>query len=145
MAKKSQEGPEPEGKVVAQSTNARQASTGRTVLLHLICSAVLFLAINYLAANHRKTWDLSENDDFTLSAQTRNLLLSKMLASRDQPVRVIAAIRNLDRLTYHSRIRAILREYELLADGGLIIDFVDYIRDSDAALKISDQYEITLT
>ncbi len=145
MAKESQEGPEPEGKVVAQSTNTRQASTGRTVLLHLICSAVLFLAINYLAANHRKTWDLSENDDFTLSAQTRNLLLSEMLASRDQPVRVIAAIRNLDRLTYHSRIRAILREYELLADGGLIIDFVDYIRDSDAALKISDQYEITLT
>ena len=72
MAKESQEGPEPEGKVVAKSTNTRQASTGRTVLLHLICSAVLFLAINYLAANHRKTWDLSETDDFTLSAQTRN-------------------------------------------------------------------------
>ncbi|MEC9054285.1 MAG: Gldg family protein, partial [Verrucomicrobiota bacterium] len=53
--------------------------------------------------------------------------------------------RNLDRITYHSRIRAILKEYELLADGGIIIDFVDYIRDSDTALKISDQYGIALT
>ena len=145
MAKTSQEGPEPEGEVVAKATTARQGSTGGTILLHLICSVVLFLGINYLAASHRKTWDLSQNDEFTLSAQTRKLLSSKMLATRDKPVRIVAAIRNLDRITYHSRIRAILKEYELLADGGIIVDFVDYIRDSDTALKISDQYGITLT
>ena len=145
MAKTSQEGPEPEGEVVAKATTARQGSTGGTILLHLICSVVLFLGINYLAASHRKTWDLSQNDEFTLSTQTRKLLSSKMLATRDKPVRIVAAIRNLDRITYHSRIRAILKEYELLADGGIIVDFVDYIRDSDTALKISDQYGITLT
>ena len=99
MAKTSQEGPEPEGEVVAKATTARQGSTGGTILLHLICSVVLFLGINYLAASHRKTWDLSQNDEFTLSAQTRKLLSSKMLATRDKPVRIVAAIRNLDRIT----------------------------------------------
>ncbi len=129
--------------MVAKATSTRQGSTGGIAFLHLLCAVVLFLAINYLAANHRKAWDLTQDDEFTLSAQTRQLLSSEMLAGRDQPVRIIAAIRSHS--AYYPRIRAILKEYELLADGGLTVEFVDYIRDNDMALKIADQYETSFT
>ena len=104
-------------------------------------AVMLFLSANYLSGTHHKAWDLSRNNQFTLSNQTRKLLKSSLLKDRNNPVHLIAVVRKSS--THHVRLLAMLDEYQRLAGGKLTVEFVDPIRDADAALEIADQYETT--
>ena len=74
-------------------TSVRRASTGTMVAIQLVLAFVLLLSLNYLAGTHHRTWDHSQNRQFTLSAQTEKLLNSGLVQDRSKPVRIIAAVR----------------------------------------------------
>ncbi|MFP6877914.1 MAG: Gldg family protein [Roseibacillus sp.] len=124
-----------------QPTSVRRGATGALVAIQLVLALMLFLSANYLSGTHHKAWDLSRNNQFTLSNQTRKLLKSSLLKDRNNPVRLIAVVRKSS--THHVRLLAMLEEYQRLAGGKLTVEFVDPIRDADAALEIADQYETT--
>lgn len=113
-------------------------TTGKLAIVQLVLACVLFVALNYLAGTNHQTWDLTQSKEFTLSNQTRVLLKSDQLQKRDDPVKIIAAIRKGS--THTVRMRAMLEEYERLADGMLEVRFVDPDLETDSALEIEDTY-----
>lgn len=115
-------------------------SIGALVVVQLIAATCLFLALNYLSGSNHKTWDLSQNSDFSLSSQTKNLLRSKLLQGREQPVHLIAVVRKES--THYARLHAVLEDYERFADGKITLEFVDPQRDTDLALEKEDHYNI---
>ncbi len=121
------------------ATGTGRSSVGSNMIIQLLFAFILLISINYLSGTHHRTWDLSQNNEFSLSNQTRKLLTSNLLDERDHPVRLIAAVRK--NTAHHARLRAMLEEYERLAHGRLTVEFVDYVRDSDTALRIADQYD----
>jgi hypothetical protein len=128
---------EPVRSAARESVN--RVSTGTLVAIQLLCGWILFVSINYLAATNHKAWDLSQNKDFTLSAQTTSLLKSSLLKDREKPVQIIAVIRRSS--AHYVRLHAMLEEYQRLAGGKLTLKFVDPIRDTDATLEIAATYD----
>ena len=49
---------------------------GLNVLLQLLVVAAIVLMVNYLSFRHFKRWDLSRDQKYALSSQTRNLLVN---------------------------------------------------------------------
>ncbi len=124
-----------------RQAGATRASIGALTAIQVFLAILLFISLNFLSGSHHKTWDVSQDKSFSLSSQTRQLLTSAMLGDRDAPVRIIAAVRKNS--AHFSRLRAMLQAYERLADGGITVTFVDYVRETDAALEIADEYDTT--
>jgi len=120
---------------------AGRRSADGIMAAQLLLAAILVFSINYLSSSHHTAWDLSQDNEFSLSNQTRKLLTSDLLDTRTRPVHLIAAVRRNS--AHYSRLHAMLEEYERLAGGALTVEFVDYVRDSDTALEIADQYGTT--
>ncbi len=118
---------------------APRASIRILTSVQVFFALILLLSLNYLSGSYHKTWDLSQERSFTLSSQTRQLLASNLFRSREVPVRVIAAVRKNS--PHFRRLRAMLEEYERLAGGGITVSFIDYVRETDAALEIADEYD----
>ena len=126
-----------------RQAGATRTSIGALTAIQVFLAILLFISLNFLSGSHHKTWDVSQDKSFSLSSQTRQLLTSAMLGDRDAPVRIIAAVRKNS--AHFSRLRAMLQAYERLADGGITVTFVDYVRETDAALEIADEYDGRLT
>ena len=77
--------------------------------------------------------DLTKNSIFTLSEATEKLLTSSGVQDREEPVKIIAAIRKSS--PHYARLRPVIEEYERLSKGKVTIDYLDPIRDGDRALK----------
>ncbi|MCH2333048.1 MAG: GldG family protein, partial [Roseibacillus sp.] len=132
-SKREEQTPDPE--------NSRRLplSHGPTMLLQLFLCLTIVLSLNYFAANHQSVWDLSQDKGFSLSNQTRKLLQSELLGDREKPVEIIAAVRRNS--AHYQRISSIVRAYERLSEGKIRVQLIDYVRDSDAALVVADEYE----
>ncbi len=118
-----------------------RSSASGIMVVQLLFATILLLSLNYLSGSHHTAWDLSQDHEFSLSNQTRKLLTSDLLGDRAHPVHLIAAVRKNS--AHYSRLHAMLEEYERLGRGALTVEFVDYVRDSDTALGIADQYGTT--
>ena len=116
----------------------RPSSEGGMMLLQLCLCLIIFLSLNYFAGNHQSVWDLSQDKNFSLSNQTRSLLQSKTLGARESPVEIIAALRRNS--AHYARISSVLDAYERLSEGAIQVRLIDYVRDSDAAIAIADEY-----
>lgn len=119
----------------------RRLAVGSVVLIQLVLAAAALLSGNYLAATHHRNWDVSRNNEFSLSPLTVKLLTSDALRNRDRPVRIIAAIRKSSR--HHTRLRAIGEEYARRSRGTVEIEFIDYVIDTDRAYQIAEAYDFT--
>jgi len=124
----------------ANKSTGRNSANG-IMAVQLLFAIILLFSLNYLSGSHHTAWDLSQDNEFSLSNQTQKLLTSDLLDARTRPVRLIAAVRRNS--AHYSRLHAMLEEYKRLAHGALTIEFVDYVRDSDTALEIADQYGTT--
>lgn len=116
----------------------RRLGLGVRAVLQIIFAALSLCFIYYLAITHHKQRDLTKGGDYTLSETTRNLLSSKALQSRKEPVKMIAAIRRSS--PHYPRLHPVIEEYERLAKGKLKVDFLDPIRDQDRALEVENNY-----
>jgi hypothetical protein len=121
--------------------SVRRVAVGSIVALQLALAIAAFLAGNYLSATHHRNWDLSKNNQYTLSPLTTRLLASDAIQNRERPVRIIAAIRKNS--AHHARLRAIGEEYARLSQDAVEIEFVDYVIDTDRAYQIAEAYDYT--
>ena len=106
--------------------------------LQLTFALISLIFIFYLGINHYERKDLTKGGDFTLSETSRNLLNSDALQKREEPVKMIAALRRTS--PHFSRLRPIIEEYERLSDGKIQVDYLDPVRDQDRANEVQNNY-----
>ena len=115
----------------------KRAHIMANVVLQIVLVLVLFGVVSYLNFRHHKRWDLSENQKYTVSAETAGFL-----ASMDKEVRVTMAF--LSNSKIHQNLKALLEEYRLLSKGKIRLDVIDPARDRSEAMKISQKYKLLL-
>jgi ABC-type uncharacterized transport system involved in gliding motility auxiliary subunit len=106
----------------------RQARYGAIATASVFVILGIVIAINYLSAKQNKRWDLTENQQFSLSEQT-----VKVLQNLDAPVKFTV----FDRTTAFDRFRSRLDEYAYHSER-VSVEYVD----PDAKPVQAKEYEV---
>ncbi len=88
---------------IARMFSRRQTRQGTLAATSVLIVLAILVAINYIAKQQTKRWDLTAAKQYTLSDQSRNIL-----AKLDAPLEILV----FDRETEFQRFRDRLREYE---------------------------------
>ena len=106
----------------------RQTRLGTIAASTVFVVLGILVAVNYLAARRNVRWDLTENQQFSLSEQTKQIL-----EKLDAPLR----LKVFDRPTEFDRFRERLGEYTYVSDN-VSVEYVDVDREP----AVARQYEI---
>jgi hypothetical protein len=107
---------------------------GLNVLLQISVLAVIVLMLNYLSFRHFKRWDLSRDQKYSLSSQTKQLL-----TSLKKPVRAVVFFSSAAEVA--PDVSALLREYEFASDRKFAIELVDPFRSFTRASELQAKYK----
>jgi len=88
---------------IARVFSRRQARQGTLAATSVLIVLAILVAVNYIAKQQSKRWDLTAAKQYTLSDQSRNIL-----AKLDAPLQILV----FDREAEFQRFRDRLREYE---------------------------------
>jgi len=113
---------------IGRTFSRRQARYGALTGLSVLLVLAILAGINYLSARHNTRWDLTANQVYSLSEQTR-----KVVGALDRPLKVLV----FDRNDSFSRFRDRLTEYEE-ASPQVSVEYVDVDRQPARARE----YEI---
>ena len=114
---------------VRDSFSTRQSRMGTIAGTTVIVVLALLVAVNYLASRRNKRWDLTANQQFSLSDQTRQIL-----QKLDAPLR----IRVFDQPAQFERFRDRLDEYAYVSKN-VTVDYVDV--DKQPVLATQNQVQ----
>jgi ABC-type uncharacterized transport system involved in gliding motility auxiliary subunit len=106
----------------------RQARYGAIATVSVFVVLGILIAVNYLSAKQNKRWDLTENQQFSLSEQS-----VKVLQNLDAPVKFTV----FDRATEFDRFRPRLEQYAYVSDQ-VSVEYVD----PDSKPVQAKEYEI---
>ena len=115
---------------------------GSRSLIQLVLALILFLSAAYLSANYFKVWDFSRDQDYTLSDLTEKILAKPSLSERKDPVRITVAFRKNS--PYYQRVKRSVEEFVRESNGNLTAQFLDPIREPDAASRFASTFNLTL-
>ena len=116
----------------------KKLGLGVRAVLQIVFAILSLVFIYYLAFTYQTRNDLSERNDFTVSEATENLLRSSGVMDREEPIKIIAALRKSS--PHYSRLRPVVDEYERLSKGKVKLEYLDPIRDKDRAFEIQNNY-----
>ena len=116
----------------------KKLGLGVRAVLQIVFAILSLVFIYYLAFTYQTRKDLSERNDFTVSEATENLLRSSGVMDREEPIKIIAALRKSS--PHYSRLRPVVDEYERLSKGRVKLEYLDPIRDKDRAFEIQNNY-----
>src|SRR3954469_17756231 len=114
---------------IVKSFSSRQARYGSLTGVSVLVVLAILVAINYIGARQNKRWDLTANQQFSLSDQTRNVL-SKL----EVPLQITVFAEE----TNFGRFRERLNEYEY-ASKKVSTEYVD--PDKKPALATQNQIQ----
>ena len=84
---------------IAQTFSRRQARYGALTATSVLLVIALLAGINYVATRNSKRWDLTANQQFSLSDQTR-----RILGALEGPLRIEVYSRSSDFVTFKDRL-----------------------------------------
>lgn len=116
----------------------KKLGLGVRAVLQIVFAILSLVFIYYLALTYQTRKDLSARSDFTVSEATENLLRSSGVMDREEPIKIIAALRKSS--PHYSRLRPVVDEYERLSKGKVKLEYLDPIRDKDRAFEIQNNY-----
>ena len=116
----------------------KKLGLGVRAVLQIVFAILSLVFIYYLSLTYQTRKDLSEGSDFTVSEATKNLLRSSGVMDREEPIKIIAALRKSS--PHYSRLRPVVEEYERLSKGKVKLEYLDPIRDKDRAFEIQNNY-----
>ena len=116
----------------------KRLGLGLRAILQVVFALLSLGFIYYLTLTYYTRFDLTQNNDFTLSDATRKLLVSSGVQEREMPIKIIAALRKTS--PHYSRLRPVVEEYERLSNGKVKLEYLDPIRDKDRAFEIQNNY-----
>ncbi len=114
---------------IAKMFSRRQARYGTLAGVSVLVVLGILIAINYIGARQNKRWDLSSNQQFTLSDQTRNVL-----AKLESPLQITV----FSQEDSFGRYKEKLKEYEYVSNK-VQADYVD--PDKKPALASQNQIQ----
>jgi ABC-type uncharacterized transport system involved in gliding motility auxiliary subunit len=94
----------------------RNARYGALASASVLIVLGILIAVNYLSTRQNKRWDLTANQQYSLSEQT-----VKLLRELDSPVKFLV----FDKPDQFDRFRARLTEYQYQNPGRVSVDYVD--------------------
>ena len=106
---------------IAASFRRRQTRLGAIAVTSIVLVLGILVAINYLASRRNQRWDLTSNQQFSLSDQTR-----QVLEKLDAPVRAFVFY---DREEGPAQFRDRFNEYQYASNGKLTVEYVDPVRE----------------
>src|SRR5204862_20931 len=107
----------------------RQARYGTMAATSVLIVLAILIAVNYIGKQQNKRWDLTENKQFSLSDQSRNVV-----AKLDAPVEVIGFMPPADQPTTVNTFRDLLQEYANLSNQ-IKLELVDVDRNPSVAAQ----------
>lgn len=121
--------------------DARKPKGNPLAWLNLLLLAVIVLACNYIGCHEYARKDLTgEEQRFSISERTRNVLQSERIQQRETPVRIIFAFKRST--PNYARMRYLLEEYERYGNGKVEVEYFDPMRQPNRAREISQIYGI---
>lgn len=108
--------------------------------INLILLAVIVIACNYVGCHEYARHDLTEEQRYTISERTVNVLSSDRIQQRSTPVRIIFAFKRST--PNYARMRSLLEEYERYGKGKIEVECFDPMRQPNRAREISQIYGV---
>lgn len=119
--------------------DARKAKGNPLAWINLFLLAVIVIACNYIGCHEYGRKDLTgEEQRFSISERTRNVLQSDRIQKRDTPVHIIFAFKRST--PNYARMRYLLEEYERYGKGKVVVECFDPMRQPNRAREISQIY-----
>lgn len=119
---------------------ARRIKGSPLAWLNLILLSITVLACNYIACHEYGRKDLTEEERYTISERTMNVLQSQRIRNRETPIRVIFAFKKST--PNYARMRSLLEEYVRHGGGKIELECFDPIRQPNRAREISQIYGV---
>ena len=108
------------------------------VNLFLLC--IIVLACNYIGCREYGRKDLTEEERYTISERTMNVLSSERIQTRETPVHIIFAFKKST--PNYARMFSLLEEYVRHGKGKISLECFDPIRQPNRAREISQIYGV---
>lgn len=118
---------------VRQALSGRQARYGSNALLVSLAFAGILVVANYFAAQNPQSWDLTEDQQYSLAPETRQLL-----ATLEQPVS-IKGFYTANQSQARENVEPLLERYQTESNGLVTHEFID---PRSSPLE-ADQYGVT--
>jgi len=113
---------------ILRSFSRRNVQYGSLAVGSILLVLGILVAVNWISTRENKRWDLTSNQQYSLSDQTR-----KVLSDLKQPVKV----RVFDESNNFGRFRDVLSEYEY-GSKQFTVEYIDIVKQPTAA----EQYQI---
>lgn len=120
--------------------DARKAKNNPLAWINLLLLTFIVIAANYIGCHEYARFDLTEEQRYTISERTLNVLSSDRIQKRETPVRIIFAFKR--NTTNYSRMRSLLEEYERYGKGKIEVEYFDPIRQPNRAREIAQIYGV---
>ena len=121
--------------------DARKPKGNPLAWLNLLLLAVIVIACNYIGCHEYARKDLTgEEQRFSISERTQNVLKSDRIQKRETPVRIIFAFKRST--PNYARMRYLLEEYVRHGNGKVEVEYFDPMRQPNRAREISQIYGI---
>ena len=115
---------------IVDSLRRRNARYGAIASISVLIFVAILVAVNYLSFRQNKRWDLTKNQQFTLSDQT-----IKLLKELDAPVKFLV----FDKPTAFDAFRSSLEEYKYQSPSNVDVQYID----ADKRPGEAKQYQVT--
>ena len=120
--------------------DARRAKSNPLAWVNLFLLALIVLTCNYIGCSEYARHDLTEDERYTISERTINVLSSDRIRSRETPIRIIFAFKQST--PNYARMRSLLEEYERYGKGKIEVEYFDPMRQPHRAREISQIYGV---
>ncbi len=120
--------------------DARRPKGNPLAWINLLLLAVIVITLNYLGCNEYARRDLTEDERYTISERTINVLSSDRIQKRDHPIRIIFAFKQST--PNYARMRSLLDEYVRYGKGKIEVEYFDPMRQPHRAREISQIYGV---
>lgn len=114
---------------IVRSFSRRNVQYGSLAIGSILLVLGIIIAVNWISTRQSKRWDLTSNQQYSLSDQTR-----KVLGDLKEPVHV----RVIDESSGFARFRDVLSEYEY-GSKQFVVEYIDLIKQPTAAQR----YQVT--
>lgn len=121
-------------------SDARKTKYNPLAWVNLVLLAIIVIACNYIGCHEYARRDLSQDQRYTISERTVNVLSSERIQKRETPVRIIFAFKRST--PNYNRMYSLLEEYERYGKGKIEVERFDPMRQPNRAREISQIYGV---
>lgn len=109
--------------------------TALLVAVQVVLIVIVFFQVNYLSCRRHSTWDLTQNQRFTLSDTTKNYL-----ESIGGEVRIVTAFLGTSEL--YPEVKGLVSEYDRIGGDRIVAEYLDLSRSRARIAELKDKYQL---